>query len=267
MSTAHTSGPVLNRAQLRLIAMMTMLIDHMGLYLFGNDLLSRTIGRIAFPVYAFLLADGFMHVKEDKRRVLRRFLIMLILSAVSEFAYDFAKFGLDYTAYMDKQSVLVALTLGYAGMYLTDRITPNGTKRRLAFIRILSVAVISALLCVAAYYMKADYGYAGPFFVLSFYWYIRTFGLNENNTGKRIMFLYGIIACYIAYRCGMSMDQSLWLSSPAVCLAFYSGYLYVPVILTSYNGERGAHTEIFNAVYTVFYPLHLFIIGFLKIWL
>lgn len=267
MNTTHTSNLKLNRAQLRIIAMLTMLIDHTGLYLAGNDLTLRTIGRIAFPVYAFLLADGFMHIKDDKERVKRRFLIMLVLTTVSELAYDFAKFGLDYTAYISKQSVLITLTLGYAGMYITYRLIPDDTEKRPAVAQILSVIAFSALICVAAQLLKADYGLAGPFFVLASYWYIRLFNTEDNDTAKKLIFLYGIIACYIAYRCGMSMDQSLWLSSPAVCLAFYSGYLYVPVILTSYNGERGAHTGIFNAVYTVFYPLHLFIIGFLKIWL
>ena len=267
MNTTHTSNLKLNRAQLRIIAMLTMLIDHTGLHLLGNDFICRTIGRIAFPVYAFLLADGFMHFKDDAKRVKRRFLIMLALTAVSEIAYDFAKYGLDYTAYTGKQSVLISLTFGFAGMYITDRIIPNDPERRPGFIRILAVTAIAAFLCVAAYLLKADYGFAGPFFVLAFYWYIRLFGQNESNTGKRILFLCGIIACYLAYRCGMSMDKSLWKSSHIGLLAFYTGYMYVPFILTSYNWERGRHTRMFNAVYTAFYPAHLFILGLLKLWL
>ena len=265
-SITHTSIYSFNRAQLRLIAMSTMLIDHIGLHLIGNEIVFRTIGRIAFPVYAFLLADGFMHVKDEKAHVGRRFLIMLALTAISEFAYDFARSGLDTTAYMDKQSVMAALTLGYAGMYITDRLLSGDSVLPRSFGG-ASAAAISLLLCFASKLIAADYGFAGPFFVIASYWYIRIFHINAENENKRLLFLYGIAACYLAYRIGTGIDQNLWQTSPVMCIAFYSGYLYAPPIITAYNGKRGSHTRAFNMLYTAFYPAHLLLVGLLKFWL
>lgn len=247
--------------------MTTMLIDHVGLHLLGNDIIFRAIGRIAFPVYAFLLADGFMHVKDNKRHVGKRFLIMFALMVVSEFAYDFARCGLGTSIYMSKQSVMVSLFLGYTGMFITESLLPEGSEGRYTYMNVLAVAIISSLLCAAAYLMKADYGFAGPFFVLAFYWYIRIFSAGEKNAAKKFIFLYGLIAFYLAYRYGISMGTGNGSSqaSPLAGLAFSSGYLYVPFVITSYSGERGMHTRAFNRLYTAFYPAHLLVIGLLKL--
>ena len=53
---------------LRIIAMATMLIDHIGWNFVDPPMLATWIGRVAFPVYAFLLAEGFLHVCGDRDR-------------------------------------------------------------------------------------------------------------------------------------------------------------------------------------------------------
>ena len=54
---------------LRVIAMVTMLIDHIACNLLDNQVIMRSFGRIAFPIYAFLLAEGFLIYYRDKEKV------------------------------------------------------------------------------------------------------------------------------------------------------------------------------------------------------
>ena len=60
---------------LKIIACITMLLDHMGFILFPQYPIFRIIGRIAFPIFAFLLAEGCYYTKNK----LRHFIVNLIL--------------------------------------------------------------------------------------------------------------------------------------------------------------------------------------------
>ena len=69
--------------QLKLIAMITMTVDHVGLVLFPQQILFRVIGRLAFPIYAFMIAEGCVHTKS-----MGRYLgTMAAVAAVCQVAY------------------------------------------------------------------------------------------------------------------------------------------------------------------------------------
>jgi len=53
----------LTNNQLKVIAMVTMTVDHVGFLLFPRLLLLRCIGRLAFPIYAYMVAEGCSHTK------------------------------------------------------------------------------------------------------------------------------------------------------------------------------------------------------------
>lgn len=74
---------------MQLIAMMTMLIDHIGAVFFKDQMLWRVIGRIAFPIYAYCIVLGYKHTRNLKSYMRRLFLI----AAVSQIPYMLA-FGI-----------------------------------------------------------------------------------------------------------------------------------------------------------------------------
>lgn len=69
---------------LKIIAVITMTIDHTGMLLCGNETWMRAVGRIAFPLYAFFIAEGFRHTKNR----LRYFLDIFVLGQLCQFAYE-----------------------------------------------------------------------------------------------------------------------------------------------------------------------------------
>ena len=66
----------MNGFLLRVIAMSTMLIDHIGWNFLDTPMLLTWIGRIAFPLYAFLLAEGFLIICRDRERLSKHLAII-----------------------------------------------------------------------------------------------------------------------------------------------------------------------------------------------
>ncbi|CAH1190896.1 hypothetical protein PAECIP111892_00396 [Paenibacillus auburnensis] len=73
---------------MQIIAMLTMLIDHIGYIFFPGELGWRYIGRIAFPIYCYALVQGHIHTKSRPRYLRRLFLIALIAQVPYNLALD-----------------------------------------------------------------------------------------------------------------------------------------------------------------------------------
>ena len=76
---------VLNNNALKIIAGISMLIDHVGLILFPNIIWLRVIGRIAFPIFAFCIAEGLHYTKNRKKYII----LLLIFAMISQVPYYF----------------------------------------------------------------------------------------------------------------------------------------------------------------------------------
>ena len=96
---------ILPQEGLKLVACLTMLIDHIGA-VFVPGYTFRIIGRIAYPIYCFLLAEGVTHTRNRKQYGIRLLMAMFL----AEIPFDLLFFG-KFT--MDHQSVMVTLMLGY----------------------------------------------------------------------------------------------------------------------------------------------------------
>ena len=88
VNPALTRGyaPALSGNGLKLLAAATMTVDHVGLVLFPAVPVLRQIGRLAFPIFAFMIAEGCAHT----RNALRYFLNVLVLAVVCQTAYTVA---------------------------------------------------------------------------------------------------------------------------------------------------------------------------------
>lgn len=70
-----------SRNLFKMMAILFMLVDHIGLFLLNNNILFRVVGRLAFPMFAYLLADGFKRTK-NVRSYLVRLAILYFISYI-----------------------------------------------------------------------------------------------------------------------------------------------------------------------------------------
>lgn len=147
---------------LRIIAMSTMLIDHIGWNFIDNPMLLTWIGRIAFPCYAFLLAEGFFFVFKDKRRFTKHLFTLILLAVGSELCYDMLEFGSSFISrFMESQSIMFTLLLGFLGMAFTELLFPSGKEKSGKFQRKNIIILVCGYLLIGFtnYTLKANYNF------------------------------------------------------------------------------------------------------------
>lgn len=258
---------------LRVIAMVTMLIDHIGWNFLDNSMILTWIGRIAFPIYAFLLAEGFLIVCKDKNRFIKHLCILLILVFVSEPGYDLIESRLNFGDYMLSQSNMVTLILGYLGMAITELLIPNvsGKNETIPKVRILSLVCSYILIGFANYMLKSNFNIVGPLLVISFYWYIRISKnayKSEIKWYKRLFVLLAIFVCYLTMYFWVRSDfgsAGRWWEEVVNYSPWIVGHFLAALVISFYNGKLGYHKKWFKYLYLSFYPVHTFIIGIICI--
>ena len=130
-----------------------MVIDHVGAILFPDQIWMRVIGRVAFPIYAYCLAEGFRYTS-DYRRYLGRLALFAILS---EIPFDLAFYGVPFS--FAHQNVFFTLTLGLILLWVLERCREQ----------LLLCAGAFAVLCFLAQALHMDYGAGGLLMVFAFY--------------------------------------------------------------------------------------------------
>lgn len=216
---------------LKLIGCVTMLIDHIAAQFFiGNSILyviGRGIGRIAFPIFAFLIIEGLLHTRDLKRYILR----LAVFVVLSEFPFDFFLFGVQTDLYFNSQNVFFTLLLGLLAAALIDYIRYHASKP--SIYQIGSVLMI-LVFCLLAEVLQTDYSSLGVLLILIFYFFWR----------KPIPILMGMLFWVSLF---YSMGSKMQLAA-VVAL--------IPIFL--YKGEKGKSIKY---LFYLFYPIHLLVIG------
>lgn len=138
--------------QLKWIAIITMVIDHIGAVLFPGEMIWRYVGRLAFPIFCFLLVEGFCHTRD-----VRLYLVRLgSFALISEIPYDIAFHGeiLEFTG----QNVFFTLFLGIIMMCILNRCIEWPVK-------IAAVLLVMWLAVV----LRTDYSFKGILLIAVFY--------------------------------------------------------------------------------------------------
>lgn len=211
----------MNSLILKLAALLSMIIDHYGAIFHGDIIIYRIIGRLAFPIYCFLLVEGYSHTKDVKKYGIR----LLCFALISELPFDFAFFN---RINFMHQNIFFTLFIGLITIYLIDN---KDEKYNFNKIAVLAAAVVlSGLFFV-------DYGFVGIIYILSFY-------LTKELPSVKRFFYIGLVMLLTNLFFTSSLQQFSLLALP---------------VLYFYNNERGPYNKIQQILFYVAYPLHLLI--------
>lgn len=235
--------PSMTGFSLKITACAAMFGDHLAkaFHLTGLPLwlLSHLAGRIAFPLFCFLLAEGYFYTSNVRNYILR----VLMLGVLSEPFFDRALHGTFF--FPGAQNTCFTLALGLSLFTLLDRIRGScgGNYRRNGVFQAASILIFA----LAANLLKTDYGALGIGALSAFY-----FGrAHECGTRTRLPFptIEWSFYAYLAACMVLNLDG---FSEPAA-------FLSVPVILM-YNGRQGHASRRVRDAFYLFYPLHLILL-------
>lgn len=239
---------------LRLIAMITMLIDHIGAGIlenmihYGNisaesiqiiysiDFLLRLIGRIAFPIYCYLLLQGFIHTKSRAKYALN----LLLFALLSEVPFDCLFYGGFTFAH---QNVCWTLLIGLVTLCGIELIEKSGLP--ISF-QLTGIAATSAAGLLVAALLKTDYAWMGIAMILSFYFCKNNRALQCITT--LILFFFALTAQYTS-------SFPTWLDSFRFTLNSEWPLAISFVLIYRCNNER--HMKRGKYLFYAFYPVHM----------
>ena len=232
---------------LKLIACLSMLIDHIGYEIIypvysgmsivsATDLpqvrmvyrlylLCRCIGRIAFPIFAFLLVEGFHHTRSRKKYALRLVLGVLL----AEIPYDLMVSG---QVFWQQQSVMVTLLLGFCAVTVMEKCHSLAWK---------PVAAIPFAL--AAKLLMTDYGWVGVVLIALFELSRQMYSPNLVRTGGMIV-LFHYMSSHVFQIGGITFPMQVL------------GVLSMLFIM-NYDGQKRTYNPIVQWAYYLFYPVHM----------
>lgn len=267
----------INATQLKLIALLTMFIDHIGaiimpclidsaqanqnLSLFisleGILILMRLIGRVSFPIFAFLIVNGYFHTSNKSNYLLR----LTVFALISEPFFDFANTGmwLEFT----HQNVFFTLALGLLTIWGYDNIAKANSFNFVAGLYVLTMSLMAVNL-------RTDYDFYGVLMIFIFYLFyqnkmrlcVMMILLNLLLYGPSIaMWSYVPSLIHDSYGFQLTGIKNLLLQI-FVYLKCISQLFSVIALwpLVKYNGEKGDSTLNKYAFY-LFYPIHLCLLG------
>ncbi len=239
---------------LRIVACMAMLIDHIG-YQIGN-LECRLIGRIAFPIFVFLIVNGYRHTSNKVSYALR----LAVFAIISQI--PFSLFSHNYIDF-SHGNVIVTLFWALICVWLTDSMGKNKYLRY--------VSLLPSLLVCGLYHfgvISSDYGVKGILMALLFFFF-------DRKSIKGCIILVVGLAAVVMYNYILSggiqcakLVLGLQYSWPKVSVwdlrqLFCLGAL-IPIFL--YNGKKGSYPQnrfaakLLQYGFYAFYPVHMLLL-------
>ncbi|MGM9587986.1 MAG: TraX family protein [Candidatus Limivicinus sp.] len=231
----------LDSTALRLLAILFMVLDHLWATVVPGNLWLTCLGRLAFPIFAFQLCEGYRHTS-DYRRYRRRLLVFALLSEI-----PFNLFYAGSVIFPFHQNVMFTLLLGLLAIRQADRL------RREEGIKKKSLRCLALLLILAGgVVLFPDYGLMGVMTVLCFFVF----------RDHRLFQLAAMAVLNIFAFKGQTIPISLF---GLACDFPIQGFalLALPLIWL-YNGEMGRGGKGLRFFWYIFYPLHMLALYFIQ---
>ena len=266
---------------LKIIALLVMFADHIGVVFdpLTDVILLREIGRVAFPIFIFFIAEGCRHTRNIKLYMWR----LGLFAMISEIPFDLASadfqggaqaFNITALDFMAHQNVFFTFFLGVLCVYIYQTLSEG-------IDRLLCIVLIPAVIYLGDF-LRADYGSVGVMFVFILYIlpYTRKEGVQPPvMSGRSKFYRIAALFCllfylYIIERFNFHYARLLLNNNGLPALIEKAPNLLAPYsvsfliygcislfLLSFYNGKRGRPLKwLFYAAY----PAHLLMLGVVR---
>jgi hypothetical protein len=246
LSETHNVPFDLSSAALHIIAMLSMLIDHSLKYLIDLDSWLIVLGRLAFPIFAFMAAEGYFHTRNYRKYIFR----ILIFALLSEIPYDLMKGGILFDPY--DQDVLWTFLLALLFIRIIDYVKSKGN----IVAYILTAIVMSIIGFLAGSMLYVDYGGMGVLMVMIFYFF------HERKWWCMLLqfMLLFLINVFMLGAINPIFNVTVFGTEMELPLQGFAIFSLIPIWL--YHGRQGYHSKPFQYICYAFYPVHMFLIYF-----
>ncbi len=227
----------LNRNQIKYLAILAMLIDHLAWKMFPNASVTAEvmhfIGRLTGPTMAIMVAEGYQHTRDVKKYALR----LGIFALISWIPYSLFETGYPFSFTF---GVIYTLFLGLIAICVWDRTNlPKWAK-----------IIIIVLLCIISVF--------GDWPIMDVLWPLFLF-IYRNDKKKKWRSFIIIITVEVA----LSMILGIVSGQPFVQIFQFGAYMVPIIFLYFYNGESGSKHPFHKWFFYIFYPLHLLILAYI----
>jgi len=235
----------LSASTLRVLAMVFMLLDHMWATVVPGNNWMTYAGRLAFPIFAFQIVEGFYHTSNRKNYAKR----LLILALISEIPFNLMT--LSSPIFPFHQNTIFTLLLGLWAISALDNAKAVGTKAAAA--KAGFVILITYLLGLFGF---VDYGWKGVMTVVAFYVF------HEGRFAKLGQLISMLLLNIILFE-----GQSFPLFNGAYYLPTQAFALLALIPIWLYDGQKGFGGKRFQYTAYLFYPVHLLVLHLLRTFL
>ncbi|MCI8589312.1 MAG: hypothetical protein HFE77_01140 [Clostridiales bacterium] len=219
---------------LKIIAAASMLIDHMGLLFFPDQLWMRAVGRLAFPLFAFFIAEGFRYTRSRMRYLLTILSVGVLCQLVD--------FAVNRRVYL---CVLITFSFSICLLLLLDKaLSASKEQSGEEWFYMAAFVVAFGAVAIICHFVEVDYGLCGVMLPL---WP----SFAQTKWGK-----LGVFACGLVPLCLLAVIEGMTIQ------LFAFGAL---LLLALYNGKPGRPR--LKYFFYVFYPAHLAVLWGIRFFL
>lgn len=247
ISKLPTNSPLIKKPfggltanMLRTLAVLLMLSDHVWATALAFGDWMTYIGRMAFPIFAFQISEGFIHTSNVKKYILR----LLCFAAVSEIPFNL--FYGSSVIYPFHQNVMFTLLLGLLAITVIDKMKKNFNAKT-----VLLSAMWLLLICAVAAIGMVDYGFLGFLTVVMFY-------LFRNFPFAWLSQLAAMIIINMFLFKGQTIPVEVFGKTYDFTTQGFAVFSLIPIWL--YGGRKGRSSKVMQYGFYAFYPVHMLIL-------
>ena len=215
-----------------------MFIDHVGYIVFdGHSSWFNYVGRLAFPIFAFQISEGYIHTHDVKKYLLR----LILFAFISQIPF------LLFHSIINNElglNVIFTLFLGLVAIIIYDKYNK--------FVGVFSAIIFG----IIAHFLNSDYSFYGVGITFLFYVF------NKNKCLLAISFIIATLMQYsylilVYYNYGFEFLKNVFI----IYLPYFICTIFSIIIILCYNKKKGPSTKYF---FYLFYPLHMILIYILS---